>query len=94
MSHTLKKYLINIFLFNIIFLNISFSDTFEDWLLEQKEMILGNEIIKISFLSEFNSKSLQLNRQDSSYIILYPKKNIYQIKFLNNIDKNLSSLIG
>ena len=85
MSHTLKKYLINLFFFSIIFLNISFADNFENWLLEQKKMILGNEIIKISFLSEFNAKSLQLNRQDSSYIILYPQKNIYQIKFLNNI---------
>ena len=46
---------------------------------------LIQQIGGIPFLSEFNSKSLQLNRQDSSYIILYPKKNIYQIKFLNNI---------
>ena len=85
MSLILKKYLINIFIFSLIFSNFSFSDSFGNWLLKQEKIILGNEIVKISFLSEFNSKSLQLNRQDSSYIILYPKKNIYQIKFLNNI---------
>ena len=85
MNLTLIKYLIKLFIFNLIFSNFILADQFENWLLDKKEMILGNEIVQISFLSEFNSKSLQLSRQDSSYIILYPKKNIYQIQFLNNI---------
>ena len=79
------KYLIKLFVFSLIFSNFSLADDFEDWLQKKEKMILGNEIVKISFLSEFDSKSLQLNRKDSSYIILYPSKNIYQIKFLNNI---------
>ena len=85
MNLTLIKYLIKLFIFNLIFSNFILADQFENWLLNKKEIILGNEIVKISFLSEFDSKSLQLNRKDSSYIILCPKKNIYQIKFLNNI---------
>ena len=79
------KYLIKLFVFSLIFSNFSLADDFEDWLQKKEKMISGNEIVKVSFLSEFDSKSLQLNRKDSSYIILYPSKNIYQIKFLNNI---------
>ena len=79
------KYLIKLFIFNLLFSSFSLADDFEEWLQKKEKMILGNEVVKISFLSEFDSKSLQLNRKDSSYIILYPSKNIYQIKFLNNI---------
>ena len=79
------KYLIKLFVFSLIFSNFSLADYFEDWLQKKDKIILDNEIVKVSFLSEFDSKSLQLNRKDSSYIILYPSRNIYQIKFLNNI---------
>ena len=85
MNLILIKYLIKLFVFSLIFSNFSLADDFEEWLQKKEKMILGNEIVKISFLSEFDSKSLQLNRKDSSYIVLYPSKNIYQIKFLNNI---------
>ena len=85
MNLILIKYLIKLVVFSLIFSNFSLADDFEDWLQKKEKMILGNEVVKISFLSEFDSKSLQLNRKDSSYIILYPSKNIYQIKFLNNI---------
>ena len=69
----------------MVFLNISTADTFEQWLLDKKDLIINSQIVKISFLNEFNAKSLKLNRKDSSYIILYPEKNLYQLKFLNNI---------
>ena len=85
MNLILIKYLIKLFVFSLIFSNFSLADYFEDWLQKKEKIILDNEIVKVSFLSEFDSKSLQLNRKDSSYIILYSKKNIYQIKFLNNI---------
>ena len=80
MSHILRKYLISIFL-----LSISLSDQFNNWLIEKKELISQNEIIMVSFLNEFSTQNLNINRIDSCYIIFYPQKKKYQLKFLNNI---------
>ena len=82
MNHTLIKFLIK-----IVIINFTFSNNFEDWLSQNKDIINKNEIIKLSMtIDDFQVNDLSTDIADNQcYLILDLSKNIYEIKYLDNI---------
>ena len=81
MNHTLIQFLIKFTTIGLL-INISICSDFELWL-TNKKAILKHKIVKISFLSEFNTE--HFSNKELCNLILFPSNNVYQIKFLDNI---------